>query len=324
MNFDHETHLGRKLGVLPFAPTLICCYALEQQTSINLMIAPPHPGCSFRQTPRAAFTEISLNQRPMKSSGTWIGDETMRGSPIAWPSPRPACPCAAIRIRRSVSSPSDCALCEAFTLIELLVVIAIIAILAAMLLPVLGKAKSKSQDISCRNNLRQLQLCWNLYVDDHNGLMPPSNDVTSGLMYRDVEPSWAVGDGVHDLTTSNLMRGVLYPYNKSAGIYRCPANKNTVADHPEILRTRTYQLSATLNGYADGVPMPSGLSQHHKTKESELLTPPPVQVITFIDPHPACADGSLFGVAIEELDPVGGNQWSSMPGEQQIGRASCR
>jgi len=40
MNFDHETHLGRKLGVLPFAPTLICCYALEQQTSINLMIAP--------------------------------------------------------------------------------------------------------------------------------------------------------------------------------------------------------------------------------------------------------------------------------------------
>ena len=29
-----------------------------------------------------------------------------------------------------------------------------------------------------------------------------------------------------------------------------------------------------------------------------------------------CADGSLFGVAIAELDPVGGNQWSSMPGEQ--------
>jgi prepilin-type N-terminal cleavage/methylation domain-containing protein len=45
------------------------------------------------------------------------------------------------------------------------------------------------------------------------------------------------------------------------------------------------------------------LSQHHKTKESELLTPPPVQVFTFVDPHPACADGSLFGVQIEELDP---------------------
>jgi prepilin-type processing-associated H-X9-DG protein len=28
------------------------------------------------------------------------------------------------------------------------------------------------------------------------------------------------------------------------------------------------------------------------------------------------ADGSSFGVQIAELDPVGGNQWSSMPGEQ--------
>jgi hypothetical protein len=124
-----------------------------------------------------------------------------------------------------------------------------------------------------------------------------------------------VGDGVHDLTTTNLTRGVLYAYNKSVGIYRCPADKNTVANHPEILRTRTYQLGATLNGYANGVPMPSGLLQHHKTKESELLTPPPVQVFTFIDPHPACTDGFIRR-RHRERDPVGGDQ-SSMPGEQR-------
>ena len=222
------------------------------------MIAPPHPGCSFRQRPRAAFT-----------------------------------------------------------LIELLVVIAIIAILAGILLPALSKAKTRSEGIGCLSNLKQLQLCWLLYVDDHNGVLPPSNDVTtSGPMLKGIEPAWAVGDGVHDLTTSNLTRGVLYPYNKSVGIYRCPADKNTVANHPEILRTRTYQLSSPLNGYINGVPMPSGLLQHHRTKEFELVKPPPVQMFTFIDPHPACADGSLFGVAIAELDPVGGNQWSSMPGEQ--------
>jgi prepilin-type N-terminal cleavage/methylation domain-containing protein len=92
-------------------------------------------------------------------------------------------------IRSSFSDSSDFASGRAFILIELLVVIAIIAILAAMLLPALAKAKDKAQDISCRNNLHQLQLCWNLYVDENNQALPPISIWPTSTGWESREPS---------------------------------------------------------------------------------------------------------------------------------------
>jgi prepilin-type processing-associated H-X9-DG protein len=184
-------------------------------------------------------------------------------------------------------------------------------------LPVLGKAKSKSQDISCRNNLRQLQLCWNLYVDDNNQAMPPmsswQNSFLGGSESR--EPSWAVGDAQHDLTTSNLQRGLLFPYNRSAGIYRCPADKTAVVGHPGVLRSRTYELDGFLNSwYMGGIP-PWYPDPWERRKFSELVNPAPTGVLTFIDSHSTAAGGAAdFSQFYREAGQD--DAWACLPGEQ--------
>jgi prepilin-type processing-associated H-X9-DG protein len=218
-------------------------------------------------------------------------------------------------IRSSFSDSSDFASGRAFILIELLVVIAIIAILAAMLLPALAKAKDKAQDISCRNNLHQLQLCWNLYVDENNQALPPISIWPTSTGWQSREPSWAVGDAKHDVVTTNLQRGLLFPYNRSVGIYRCPADKTIVDGHSSLLRTRTYQLDAFLNSwYMGGIPSwyPD---PWERRKFSELVKPSPTEVMTFIDSHPTTGDEADFAQVFKEAARLD-DAWGCLPGEQ--------
>jgi len=185
-----------------------------------------------------------------------------------------------------------------FTLLELLVVIAIIAILAALLLPSLSKAKTKGQGVACTANLKQLQLCWQLYTDDNADSLPGNTALNPGDLSNrgawTADPvSWLQGNAWTDTTPTNLQRGVLYHYNQALGIYRCPADRSTVLDQGIIPRNRSVSMSMYMNFRTERDNPGYELCWH---RLGQIQRPGPSQAAVFIEEHEKSIQQSAFGI----------------------------
>lgn len=161
---------------------------------------------------------------------------------------------------------------KGFTLIELLVVIAIIAIVAAILLPVLSKARLTAERAQCMNNQKQLASGMITFTGDNNNAYPPASywcnagTVTwDTLLYNytgggsGVAPdALSVSVYANDPATAAAIGGTM-----GLKIWTCPFD----ATLPKVtymsgLSIRSYSMVAAGQGYGTGwdVPIANGLT----------------------------------------------------------------
>jgi prepilin-type N-terminal cleavage/methylation domain-containing protein/prepilin-type processing-associated H-X9-DG protein len=207
----------------------------------------------------------------------------------------------------------------AFTLIELLVVIAIIAILAAMLLPVLNRAKSRAWSVACLNNVKQLEVCWHLYALDHNDVLPPNNSIANiqGGGTMAAAASWCTNYAPWDALPDGIQNGLLFPYNTSLGIYHCPADKSTIETRAGTKlpqpRWRSYNMSLAINGAPELDPY--AMWNPSFRKFTEIRDPDPSKLFAFLDVHEDEILDSNFGMPAPSLwGDV--QQWWDIPADR--------
>jgi len=206
-----------------------------------------------------------------------------------------------------------------FTLIELLVVIAIIAILAALLLPVLARAKAKATGIQCVNNLRQISFSWTMYADDNDGQIPPN------AIFYQRNSTWVKGwlnyaQSVPDNTNTVFLRAShLWPYHKSLGVWKCPADQST-SKHGR--RSYPRVRSIAMNGFLNPPSLAEWQAGHRPIRKlADAGGKSPSRIYVVLDQREDRINNGYFAVDMNGYSPRNESQlrWVDYPASYHNG-----
>jgi prepilin-type N-terminal cleavage/methylation domain-containing protein/prepilin-type processing-associated H-X9-DG protein len=160
-----------------------------------------------------------------------------------------------------------------FTLVELLVVVVIIAMLASLLFVALGGARARARTTVCLNNLHEIGLATQIYVNAHDSY----------------PPAWING--------TRRWMDLLAPYiTKKSEVYQCPLDDKRIAVtwDPDII------LSYGINTFRF-----KDEAHCFWYKVSSFNVRRPGQVILFTDCTPGlyyCGGGGTFRDPVSNVD----------------------
>jgi prepilin-type N-terminal cleavage/methylation domain-containing protein len=104
-----------------------------------------------------------------------------------------------------------------FTLLELGIVVLIIAILTAIIIPVVATMRARAQRAKCANNLRNLAVAGNLYIQQH-GSWPQIPPASASGPNEEFAAAWIAA---------------LAPFNAERETWICPTIQNLMGN-PDI------------------------------------------------------------------------------------------
>lgn len=197
----------------------------------------------------------------------------------------------------------------------MLTVVGIILVLAALVMAGLHVGARKVHGASCLNNLKQLQVSWQLYADDFQDRVPLNQSYQVMGIWRSTPDSWIGNSSApHDRDTLAIQNGLMfkYDYQRALSTYRCPAD-DAVVFATDLPRTRSYSMNGAFGGNVDpGKPLETeaNISQVGQVQY-------PSQTFVLIDEHEDSIDDAHFKVWFQP-DP----RWVNMPSDRH-GKAAA-